>query len=211
MSTAPASRSGRDARHLMRYLKAKAGLSPVEIAKSEHVSIKTVNDSIQAIERYEQQNTEGQLQLAVRDLVISTIPQAKETLHGLLTATETVMKKNLKTGKDEYVTVEDKTTRLEGTRLVRDLVIGMQPKGPGVAVQVNKIISRPSLLADGNRRREHAAAAGTGRRPTIYFPLRWWQYPGTSTRAKTHRMTSTTRTGTKKRASNGNPPEPTRS
>jgi len=127
-----------DARHLMRYLKAKAGVDPQVIAKAEHVSLATVKDSIESIERYEQQNTEGQLQLAVRDLVISTIPQAKETLHRLLTATEVVMKKNLKTGKDEYVTVEDKTTRLEGTRLVRDLVIGMQPKQPMVAIQNNQ-------------------------------------------------------------------------
>ena len=128
----------RDARHLMRYLKAKSGVDPKEIAKSERVSIGTVNESIKSIEMYEQQNTEGQLQLAVRDLVISTIPQAKETIHALLTATELVLKKNLKTGKDEHVTVEDKTTRLEGARLVRDLVIGMQPKGPAVAVQVNQ-------------------------------------------------------------------------
>jgi len=129
--------AARDARHLMRYIKAKGGMAPAAIAKSEKVSLSTVVESIKSIEVYEQQNTEGQLQLAVRDLVISTIPQAKETLHGLLTATEVVMKKNLKTGKDEYVTVDDNTTRLEGTRLVRDLVIGMQPKGPGVAVQVN--------------------------------------------------------------------------
>lgn len=127
----------RDARHLMRYLKAKAGVDAKEIAKSERVSLQTVNESIKSIEMYEQQNTEGQLQLAVRDLVISTIPQAKETIHGLLTATELVLKKNLKTGKEEHVTVEDKTTRLEGARLVRDLVAAVQPKGPGVAVQVN--------------------------------------------------------------------------
>ena len=138
MKTTLAKRNGmRDARHLMRYLKAKSGVDLVAIAKAEHVSVATVRESIESIERYEQQNTEGQLQLAVRDLVISTIPQAKETINGLLTATEIVLKKNLKTGKEEHVTVEDKTTRLEGARLVRDLVIGMQPKGPGVAVQVN--------------------------------------------------------------------------
>lgn len=139
--TTPLSKRGgnmRDARHLMRYLKAKAGVDPSAIAKSEKVSLSTVVDSIRTIEVYEQQNSEGQLQLAVRDLVISTIPQAKNTINGLLTATEVVMKKNLKTGKDEYVTVEDKTTRLEGARLVRDLVIGMQPKGPMVAIQNNQ-------------------------------------------------------------------------
>ena len=128
----------RDARHLMRYLKAKAGVTPAEIAKSERVSLSTINESIRSIEMYEQQNTEGQLQLAVRDLVISTIPQAKETINGLLTATEIVLKKNLKTGKEEHVTVDDKTTRLEAARVVRDLVIGMQPKGPAVALQVNQ-------------------------------------------------------------------------
>ena len=88
--------AARDARHLMRYIKAKGGMAPAAIAKSEKVSLSTVVESIKSIEVYEQQNTEGQLQLAVRDLVISTIPQAKETLHGLLTATEVVMKKNLK-------------------------------------------------------------------------------------------------------------------
>jgi hypothetical protein len=128
---------GRDSRHLMRYLKAKAGLDPKEIAHSEHVSIATVKDSIQRIEAYENQNSEGQLQLAVRDLVISVVPQAKDTIQGLLTATELVEAKNLKTGLQEHIRVEDKVTRLEAGRLVKDLIIGLQPKGPGVAVQVN--------------------------------------------------------------------------
>jgi hypothetical protein len=138
MTTLTKKRGKTDARHLMRYLKAKAGVDPLVIAKAENVSVATVRESIESIERYEQQNTEGQLQLAVRDLVISTIPQAKETIQGLLTATETVMKKNLKTGKDEYVRVDDRTTQLEGARLVRDLVIGMQPKTPMVAIQNNQ-------------------------------------------------------------------------
>jgi hypothetical protein len=137
MSKALAKRGKTDARHLMRYIKSKV-MDPAAIAKAEHVSLATVKDSIRSIEMYENQNSEGQLQLAVRDLVISTIPQAKETINGLLTSTELVMKKNLKTGKDEYVTVEDKTTRLEGARLVRDLIVGLQPKGPGVVVNANQ-------------------------------------------------------------------------
>lgn len=137
MSKALAKRGKTDARHLMRYIKSKV-MDPAAIAKAEHVTLATVMESIRSIEVYEQQNTEGQMQLAVRDLVISTIPQAKETINSLLTSTELVMKKNLKTGKDEYVTVEDKTTRLEGARLVRDLIVGLQPKGPGVAVNVTQ-------------------------------------------------------------------------
>jgi hypothetical protein len=137
MTRALAKRGKTDARHLMRYIKSKV-MDPAAIAKAEHVTLATVMESIRSIEVYEQQNTEGQMQLAVRDLVISTIPQAKETINGLLTSTELVMKKNLKTGKDEYVTVEDKTTRLEGARLVRDLIVGLQPKGPGVVVNANQ-------------------------------------------------------------------------
>lgn len=128
----------RDARHLMRYLKSKAGMEPMEIAKAEHVSIGTVIKSIQEIEAYENQNSEGQLQLAVRDLVISTMPQAKATLHGLLTATEMKDVKNLKTGLEERVSVEDKTTRLEGMKLVVSMAGALQPKGPAVAVNVNQ-------------------------------------------------------------------------
>ena len=128
----------RDPRHLMRYLKAKAGITPQEIAKSEHVTLRRVQDSIKEIEAYEHQNSDGQLQLAVRDLVISTIPTAKDTINGLLTATTTIEQVNAKTGLKEFVKVEDKTTRLEGARLVKDLVIGMQPKQPAVAVNVNQ-------------------------------------------------------------------------
>jgi len=128
----------RDPRHLMRYLKAKAGITPQEIAKSEHVTLRRVEDSIKSIEAYEYQNSDGQLQLAVRDLVISTIPTAKDTINGLLTATTTIERVNAKTGLKEYIKEADKTTRLEGARLVKDLVIGMQPKQPAVAVNVNQ-------------------------------------------------------------------------
>ena len=131
-------RGTRDPRHLMRYLKAKAGIDPKEIAKSEHKSLRRVQDSIKMIEAYEHQNDEGQLQLAVRDLVISVIPTAKETMIGLLTATTTVRTPNAKTGKVDTYREEDKTTRLEAARLVKDLAIGMQPKQPAVAVNVNQ-------------------------------------------------------------------------
>jgi hypothetical protein len=56
----------------------------------------------------------------------------------LLTATSIVQVPNQKTGKNDSVSVADKTTRLEGARLVKDLIIGMQPKGPGQVVNVNQ-------------------------------------------------------------------------
>lgn len=128
-----------DGRHLMRYLKRKAGMTPEKIAEQEHVSARAVYDSIRQIEVHETKNSEGQLQLAVRDLIISTVPQAKETLQGLLTATELVEVKNHKTGRMENVVMEDKTTRLEAVRVFGQIATGMaNPKVPLTQVNVNQ-------------------------------------------------------------------------
>lgn len=138
-----------DGRHLMRYLKRKAGQTPEEIAAAEKVTPRAVYESIRKIEIHETKNSEGQLQLAVRDLIISSVPQAKETLHGLLTATETIEVKDHKTGKMENVKMEDKTTRLEALRIVKSLVETTQPKGPAVAVQVNQTNQTAQIAAKG--------------------------------------------------------------
>ena len=127
-----------DARHLMRFLKAKSGTDPADIAKSEKVSIQAVKDSIKKYEAYTSFNSDGQMQLAVRDLIISTIPQAKQTIQGLLTSTTVVRRKNKKTGLEEDVVVDDKTTQLEAMRVVTGLITTTQPKGPAVAVNVQQ-------------------------------------------------------------------------
>jgi len=127
-----------DARHLMRYLRSKANISAEQQAKAENVSVKTIKESIKQMEIYEGKNSEGQLSLAVRDLIISAIPQAKETLNGLLTATTTYERKNLKTGHIEYTHEADKVTRLEALRVVKGMAEVMIPKGPAVALQVNQ-------------------------------------------------------------------------
>lgn len=107
-----------------------------EISKSEGVSIATVRESINQIDSYRKANSQGEMELAIRNIMISVAPQATETIHGLLTAQEQVEVPDLKTGKKKIVWQEDKTTRLEASRLVKDLIIGMQPKGPAVEVNV---------------------------------------------------------------------------
>lgn len=131
-------RSLADPRHLMRFLKHKAGTDPKVIAQQEGVSIETVRQSITQIDSYRKKNTQPELDLAVRDLVISAIPQAKDTLNGLLSAMELVEFKDDKTGKVKVKSVEDKTTRLEALRIVNTLVIGLQPKAPATNVNVNQ-------------------------------------------------------------------------
>ena len=119
-----------DARHLMRYLQSKAGVSPETIAQAEHISLKVVKQSIRDMERYESANSEGQLSLAVRDLIISTLPQAKATLEGLLEATNTIERPNAKTGGKDYIKEPDKITRLEALKVLNGMVMSTQPKVP---------------------------------------------------------------------------------
>ena len=142
VTTLATKKSTRDARRLMRYLKVKAAGSSrdaiASIAREEGVSLRTVKESYHEFEQYEQANSEGQMSLAIRHLVIALVPQAAESIGGLLNATTITSVKNHKTGQMENVLVEDKTTRLEAGRLVKDLVIGMQPKTPMVAVQMNQ-------------------------------------------------------------------------
>jgi hypothetical protein len=131
-------RATNDARHLMRYLKFKAGTDPAEIAKQDHVNVKQVKESIRQMEAFESLNSDGQIQLAVRDLIRTTIPKVKETLDGLLAATNTIERPNAKTGGVDRTYEPDKITRLEAVKVFGTLYGSTQPKTPGVAVQVNQ-------------------------------------------------------------------------
>lgn len=127
-----------DPRHLLRYLKAQAGLDVPEIAKLERVSEAAVRQSIRQIEAYRQQNTSMELDMAARDLFISSVPKAKQTLQGLLEATELVEKKDEKTGKVKVITVADKTTRIEAMKVMTSLITALQPKAPSAQVNVQQ-------------------------------------------------------------------------
>ena len=126
-----------DPRHLMRYMKSQVpGATIDEIAKAEGVSVATVRESINQIDSSRKANSQGEMELAIRNILISVAPQATDTIRGLLTATEQVQMPDPRTGKNKIVRQEDKTTRLEASRLVKDLIIGMQPKGAAVEVNV---------------------------------------------------------------------------
>jgi glycine cleavage system H lipoate-binding protein len=134
-----------DPRHLMRHLKFQAmSGSDAEkyeaLAKSEKVSIQAVRDSVRMVETYRVQNTNVEMELAIRNLVISAVPKAKETLDGLLEAMELVEISDPVTGKKKHIKRPDKTTRIEAMKIVTDLVSKVQPKGPLVEVNnTNKV------------------------------------------------------------------------
>lgn len=132
-----------DPRHLLRFLKAQVvggseDAAATAIARSERVSVETVKRSIREVDAFRQRNDRVQFDLALRDFVISVVPQAKETLHGLLAATELVEIKDHKTGKVNVREMEDKTTRLEAVRVLNSLVNTMQPKAPMIAQTIEQ-------------------------------------------------------------------------
>jgi hypothetical protein len=131
-----------DPRHLLRYLKFQASGADDEalkrIAKEERVSLATVKGSVIQIDAYRKSNTASEMELAVRNLVISSVPKMQQTLHDLLDATELVEEKVGKTGLTRVVKVPDKTTRLEAMRVSIALIAGLQPKQAPVEVNVNQ-------------------------------------------------------------------------
>ena len=158
-------RSMSDPRHLLRYLKHQAGADIKDIAKAEKVSAESVRQSIHQVEMYRQRSTTTEMDLALRDLVISSVPQAKETLNSLLAATELVEKKDLKTGKIKVVTVADKTTRLEALKVFNQISQTMQPKTPMIQNNVSATAQAAASVTESEtteerfkRLRERAAA-----------------------------------------------------
>lgn len=126
-----------DPRHILRYLRREAGVSEQDIAKAERVSIHTVRQSIREVEAYRMLNDKNEFDFSVRELVIGLAPKARESMAGLLEATELVELKDEKTGKVKVVTVQDKTTRLEANRVFTNLILGLQPKAPQIAQNIN--------------------------------------------------------------------------
>jgi hypothetical protein len=107
------------------------------IAKSEGVSVATVKDSVRQIETYNQQNESGRVELRLNEAVLKVMPAFESSMVGLLEATELVEISDDKTGKKKTITQDDKTTRLEASKIVKDIIVAKQPKVPMVEVNQN--------------------------------------------------------------------------
>jgi hypothetical protein len=125
----------RDPRHLMRFVKFQALTgSDIEriaaIAKSEGVSKDTIKTSIRQIQMYNSQNETGRVDLRLNESILKVMPAFESSMVGLLEATELVEVNDAKTGTKKIITQDDKTTRLEASRIVKDIIVAKQPKGP---------------------------------------------------------------------------------
>ena len=131
----------------MRYLRSEAGDSIEDIAKQDKVSVETVKSSIRIVDQYRKGSSTTEMDLAIRSMVIKVVPKMQQTLSGLLDAEEMVEVKDSNTGKTKVVKREDKTTRLEALRIGKELIVGLQPKTPPVAVNVNQTNQVANLSA----------------------------------------------------------------
>lgn len=135
-------RNMRDPRHLMRFVKFQA-LTGTDaerlkaIAKSEGVGVSTVKDSVRQIQMYQEQNATLNVDLRINESILRVMPAFEDSMAGLLQATELVEVNDDKTGKKKVVTQEDKTTRLEASRIVKDIIVAKQPKAPLIENNLN--------------------------------------------------------------------------
>lgn len=143
MATALSKHNMRDPRHLMRFVKFQAltGTEPERlkaIAKSESVSVETVKDSVRQIESYNRQNESWRVELRLNESILRVMPAFENSMVGLLEATELVEINDANTGKKKIVKQDDKTTRLEASRIVKDIIVAKQPKQPIAEINVNQ-------------------------------------------------------------------------
>ena len=143
MATALSKHNMRDPRHLMRFVKFQAltGTEPERlkaIAKSESVSVQTVKDSVRQIQSYQEQNKTFNVDLRINESILRVMPAFESSMTGLLEATELVEVPDGNTGKNKIVKHIDKTTRLEASRIVKDIIVAKQPKAPIAEVNVNQ-------------------------------------------------------------------------
>ena len=158
-------RNMRDPRHLMRFVKFQAltgsdGERLKAIAKSEGVSVITVKDSVRQIQMYREQNQTLNVDLRINESILRVMPAFETSMAGLLEATELVEVNDAKTGTKKVVTQEDKTTRLEASRIVKDIIVAKQPKAPLAEVNVNQT----NQVANLSSSRNHGGENGRLRR-----------------------------------------------
>jgi hypothetical protein len=147
-----ATRNMRDPRHLMRLVKFRALTGSdteriAAIAKSEGVSKETIKASVRQMEMYSEQNKSFNVDLRINESILRVMPAFEDSMTGLLAATELVEINDSNTGKKKIVKQDDKTTRLEASRIVKDIIVSKQPKGPMVEVNNNQTNQVANLSA----------------------------------------------------------------
>ena len=101
------------------------------------------------------------LDLRINESILKVMPKFEESMAGLLTATELVEISDATTGKKKIVKQDDKTTRLEACRIVKDIIVAKQPKGPLIVLYSADLKATEEAIV---------AAGGSVVVPTFEFP-----------------------------------------
>ncbi|MGA3264082.1 MAG: VOC family protein [Terracidiphilus sp.] len=101
------------------------------------------------------------LDLRINESILKVMPKFEESMAGLLTATELVEINDATTGKKKIVKQDDKTTQLEACRIVKDIIVAKQPKGPLIVLYSANLEATEAAIV---------AADGSIVVPTFEFP-----------------------------------------
>jgi hypothetical protein len=145
--------------HTMRYLRHHRGETVQDIARNEGVTVKAVEKSLRQVQVDHALNTPEQLEREAINVVRSNLPHVQSAISRALKAKTLIRETTIRRGKEEtrIKTVDDIDTQLKGLKAFNDMLTATQPKGTGIAVNVNQ---QNANLA--------AAAATTNIRTTTY-------------------------------------------
>ncbi len=125
------------AKHYMRYLRRNEGESLDEIARAEGVSVKAIEKSIKQVELHRSLNNQGNLNANVVAMLMGNLSRVDKGFKKLFNA-KSYVERRLADGSSELVPIDDTETQLETIKVFGKFIESMQPKGGGLAVNVNQ-------------------------------------------------------------------------
>ena len=124
-------------RHYMRYLRHDQGETSEDIARTEGVSIKAIERSLQLVRMHRAIHSAPGLNVAVIGMLQHNVDHASAALGRRLNAKEFYEHK-FPDGHTEMVEIEDRKTQLRALEIFGRYVESVQPKAPGNVVKIQQ-------------------------------------------------------------------------
>lgn len=139
------------ATHYMRFIRAEDGESAAAIARSEGVTVRSIEKSLRTVRQEKALHTQANLTAALMGMMLRQVPKVNTTFDRMLDAKEYVVQNN-PDGSTNLIPVDDKTIQLEALKAWGSFMSAMQPKtGGGVNVSVQQNNSNKALAVSGGR------------------------------------------------------------
>ncbi len=125
------------ARHYMRAIRVEEGEKAADVARSEGVTIRAIDKSIQLVKNQRGVYTQQNMNTAMVGMLLNTLAKVAEALERGLNAEQYLERKSAD-GSIDYMPVPDKTAQLEAMRVFGSYFASMQAKGGGISVKVQQ-------------------------------------------------------------------------